>query len=63
MPNSYRISLFDDGLHQVLTIPSEFSLPGRDVLLRKEGDRLIIEPIKPCSLLSVLATLDSLTNE
>ena len=34
----------------------EFELPGRDAIVRKEGDRLIIEPTPPKSLLALLAT-------
>lgn len=49
------------GSHQVLTIPYEFTLPGTEVLLRKEGDRLInVEPIRRLPLLSLLATLETL---
>ena len=43
-----------------MRIPGEFELPGEDALMRKEGDRLIIEPAPPCSLLAVLATLEPL---
>ncbi|MFB2982425.1 antitoxin [Microseira sp. BLCC-F43] len=32
-----------------------------EVLLRKEGHRLILEPIRPGSLLSLLATLEEIT--
>jgi len=32
-----------------------------EVLLRKEGNRLIVEPIRPGSLLSLLATLEEIT--
>jgi antitoxin VapB len=41
-------------------IPREFEFPGDDAVMRKEGDRLIIEPAPPKSLLSVLATLSRL---
>jgi antitoxin VapB len=61
MPNSCYISLLQNGLNQILTIPYEFALPGTEVLLRKEGDRLIIEPIRHTSLLSLLATLEAIT--
>jgi virulence-associated protein VagC len=36
-------------------------LPSTEVWLRKEGNRLIIEPIHPGSLLSLLATLEEIT--
>lgn len=57
MPNSRHVYLLRDGQHQVLNIPHEFALSSTEVLLRKEGNRLIVEPIRPGSLLSLLATL------
>jgi antitoxin VapB len=38
-------------------IPREFELPGHNAIMRKEGERLIIEPAPPNSLLSVLEKL------
>ena len=58
MPNSCHVYLLKDGQHQVLTIPDEFALTSTEVLLRKEGNRLIIKPIYSGSLLSLLATLE-----
>lgn len=46
-----------------MRIPREFELPGEDALMRKEGDRLIIEPARPKSLLALLATLEPLDEE
>ncbi len=60
MPNSCYVSLLQNWQSQVLTIPHEFTLPGTEVLLRKEGDRLIVEPIRRLSLLSLLATLETI---
>lgn len=51
------VKLFKSGRNQAVRIPVEFELPGDQVVMRKEGDRLIIEPTKPKSLLAVLATL------
>ncbi|HBE51575.1 MAG TPA: AbrB/MazE/SpoVT family DNA-binding domain-containing protein [Cyanobacteria bacterium UBA11369] len=61
MLNPCHVSLLSDGQHQVLKIPHQFALPGTEVLLRKEGNRLIIEPIRPGSLVSLLATLEEIT--
>jgi antitoxin VapB len=36
--------LFRNGANQAVRIPREFELPGRDAIMRKEGERLIIEP-------------------
>ena len=52
-----HIKLFKNGRNQAVRIPREFEVPGEDALMRKEGDRLIIEPARPQSLLAVLATL------
>ncbi|MCY3955527.1 MAG: AbrB/MazE/SpoVT family DNA-binding domain-containing protein [Nitrospira sp.] len=38
-----HVKLFKNGRNQAVRIPREFGLPGEDVLMRKEGDRLIIE--------------------
>jgi antitoxin VapB len=55
-----RVSLFKIGRDQVVRIPREFELPGDAALIRKEGQRLIIEPAPTKSLLAVLATLPML---
>jgi antitoxin VapB len=52
-----HVKLFTNGRNQAVRIPREFELPGEDALMRKEGDRLIIEPAQPRSLLALLATL------
>ncbi|GAC1401521.1 MAG: hypothetical protein NVS2B8_18680 [Vulcanimicrobiaceae bacterium] len=41
-----------------MRIPREFELPGHDAIMRKDGNRLIIEPTSPKSLLALLQTLD-----
>ena len=52
-----RVKLFRNGRNQAVRIPREFELPGEEAILRKEGERLIIEPAPPRSLLALLATL------
>ena len=52
-----HVKLFKNGRNQAVRIPREFELPGDEAIMRKEGDRLIIEPTQPKSLLGVLATL------
>ena len=58
-----RARLFRNGRNQALRIPREFELPGDEALIRKDGDRLIIEPIPKRSLLEVLATLEPLDED
>ncbi len=62
MQNSRHASLLTNGQDQVLTIPHELALSGTEVLLRKEGHRLIIEPIPSSSLLSLLTSLPDITD-
>ena len=58
-----HVKLFGNGRNQAVRIPREFELPGREAVMRKEGDRLIIEPTQPRSLLAVLATLEPLDED
>lgn len=58
-----HVKLFKNGRNQAVRIPREFELPGNEAIMRKEGDRLIIEPTPPKSLLGVLATLAPLDEE
>ncbi len=55
--------LFRNGRNQALRIPREFELPGEQALIRKEGDRLIIEPAAKPSLLAILASLQPLDED
>ncbi|MEY4575499.1 MAG: hypothetical protein RL701_202 [Pseudomonadota bacterium] len=65
MPDSAarHVKLFTNGRNQAVRIPREFELPGEDAIMRKEGDRLIIEPVSPRSLLMLLATLEPIDDE
>lgn len=58
-----RVRLFKNGRNQAVRIPREFELPGEEAIMRKEGDRLVIEPAAPQSLLALLATLKPLDED
>ncbi len=58
-----QVKLFRNGRNQAVRIPREFELPGEDAIMRKEGDKLIIEPAKKSSLLEWLATLEPIDEE
>jgi antitoxin VapB len=58
-----HVKLFRNGRNQAVRIPREFELPGEDAIIRKEGERLIIEPTPPKSLLAILAALPALDEE
>lgn len=59
-----RAALFRNGRNQALRIPRAFELPGKEVMVHREGERLIIEPVASKSgLLSLLAGLKPLEIE
>ena len=63
MARERRVKVFKNGRNQAVRIPREFELPGEDAIMRREGERLIIEPAQPKSLLGVLATLAPLEED
>jgi len=58
-----HVRLFRNGRNQALRIPRDLELPGREATLRKEGSRLIVEPVAGPSLLAVLAKLKPLDED
>jgi antitoxin VapB len=52
-----HVRLFRNGRNQAIRIPRDLELPGREAVVRKEGQRLVVEPLAKPSLLSVLGTL------
>lgn len=51
------VKLFRSGKNQTIRIPREFELNAQEAIIRREGNRLIIEPVLKKSLLMVLAKL------
>lgn len=48
--------LFRNNRSQAVRIPAEFEMPGNRVLIRREGTRLIIEPVvEPSNITELLA--------
>lgn len=58
-----HVRIFRNGRNQAVRIPREFELPTEDAILRKEGQRLIIEPAPSISLLKVIAKLKPLDED
>jgi antitoxin VapB len=54
------VRLFRNGRNQALRIPREFELEGDEAIVRKEGDRLTVEPVRKGRLLALLKTLEPL---
>ena len=45
MAAGIRAKLFANGRSQAVRLPKEFRLPGVEVLISRDGDRVILEPI------------------
>jgi len=58
-----HVKLFKNGRSQAVRIPREFELPGEDAIMRKEGDKLVIEAASSRSLLALLTTLQPLEED
>ncbi len=63
MRSERQVSLFRNGRNQAIRIPREFELEGTEAIIHKEGDKLIIEPVKKKSLKALLATLPTLDED
>lgn len=49
-----HVRLFRNGRNQAVRIPRELELPGKEALLYREGERLVLEPLAGPSLLQLL---------
>ena len=60
----WPVRLFRNGANQAVRIPKEFELPGKDALIHREGNKLIIEAIESKhpkgSAAALLAALESM---
>ncbi|CAK7261932.1 MULTISPECIES: antitoxin [unclassified Shinella] len=55
-PKPKEAKLFRNNRSQAVRIPVEFEMPGDRVLIHREGNRLIIEPVsRPAMLAELLA--------
>jgi antitoxin VapB len=63
MQTERHVRLFKNGRNQALRIPREYELPGDEAVIRKEGTKLIIEPIQQRSLLKVIAGWQPLSED
>ena len=45
METERHVRLFRNGRNQAVRIPRDFELEGNEAIMRREGNRLIIEPI------------------
>ncbi len=57
------VHLFRNGRSQAIRIPKEFELEGNEAIIRKDGNRLIIEPVKKTTLRALLASWKPFADE
>ncbi len=53
-----QVRLFRNGRNQAIRIPREFEFKGNEAIIRKEGDKLIIEAVKNISLIELLDSME-----
>jgi antitoxin VapB len=59
MQTERYVRLFRNGRNQAIRIPREFELEGSEAVIRKEGHRLIVEPVtRSGRLVNLLKSLD-----
>ena len=63
MSTERHVKVFRNGRNKAVRIPREFEFPGEEAIMRKEGGRLVIEPVPTKSLLAVLARLAPLRED
>jgi antitoxin VapB len=61
--NQRHVKLFRNGRNQAVRIPVEFELPGDEAIMRRDGDRLVIEPVRKRGLLAFLETMTPFDGE
>jgi antitoxin VapB len=60
MSEQRHVRLFRNGRNQAVRIPVEFELPGDEAIMHRDGDRLVIEPMRKRGLIALLKTMQPL---
>ena len=58
MVKKRTVRLFRNGRNQAVRIPREWEFEGEEALLYRDGDRLILEPVRRDGLLALLAGME-----
>ena len=62
-PAPRQVRLFRNNRSQAVRIPVEFELPGNEALISRDGDRLIIEPVRKRGLAALLDSWEPLDED
>ncbi len=57
MSEQRQVKLFRNGRNQAVRIPVEFELPGDEAIMHRDGDRLVIEPVRKRGLIALLKSM------
>jgi antitoxin VapB len=63
MAEQRHVRLFRNGRNQAVRIPVEFELPGNEAIMHRDGDRLVIEPLRKRGLVALLKTMKPLDQD
>ena len=63
MSEQRHVRLFRNGRNQAVRIPVEFELPGDEAIMHRDGDRLVIEPVRKRGLVALLKTMKPLAED
>jgi antitoxin VapB len=63
VPEQRHVKLFRNGRNQAVRIPVEFELPGDEAIMHRDGERLVIEPVRKRGLVALLKTMQPLDEE
>jgi antitoxin VapB len=63
MQKERKVRLFRNGRNQAIRIPKEFEFDAKEVVIRRENNRLILEPVPQKGLLALLARLEPIPED
>lgn len=63
MQTDRRVSVFRNGANQAIRIPREFEIDATEVTIRREGDSLILTPVRRNRLLDLVSSWEPLDEE
>ena len=63
MTEQRHVKLFRNGRNQAVRIPVEFELPGYEAIMHRDGERLVIEPVRKRGLIALLKTMNPIEED
>jgi antitoxin VapB len=60
MSEQRHVKLFRNGRNQAVRIPVEFELPGDEAIMHRDGERLVIVPVRKRGLVALLKSMQPL---